>query len=188
MQDQTLSSTRVSSTDSFEKYLGLLALIGRSRVKASKSLQGRIWDCIIGWKKRFLTHVGKEILLKVVVQAIPTYTMSVFQLPKTLCKNINSMMQQFWWGHKENLSKVAWMSWERLALDRWKGGLGYRDLVCFNQALLAKQGWRLVQYLDSLVVRVMKAKYYPHGDFMDSSLGGHPSYAWRSIWAAKKLL
>ena len=54
------------------------------------------------------------MLLKGVVQAIPTYTMSVFQLPKTLCRDINSMMSKFWWGHKENTNKIAWMSWKQM--------------------------------------------------------------------------
>jgi hypothetical protein len=35
------------------------------------------------------------------------YTMSVFQLPKTLHKDINSMMNWFWWGSKENETKIA---------------------------------------------------------------------------------
>ena len=60
-----------------------------------------------GWKERFLSHAGKEILLKAVVKAIPTYTMNVFKVPKTLCSEINSMMAKFWWGHKENDKKVA---------------------------------------------------------------------------------
>ena len=47
-------------------------------------------------KEKFLSQAEKEMLLKAVVQAISTYTMSVFQLPKTLCKDINSMMSKFW--------------------------------------------------------------------------------------------
>lgn len=131
--------------------MGLPALIGRSRVSAFIDIKGKIWDRINGWKAKFLSQTGKEILLKEVVQSIPTKTMSVFQLPKSLYNNINSMMSRFWWGHKENERKVAWMSWERMGRSKDSGGLGYWDLECFNMALLAKQGWRILQNPDSLV-------------------------------------
>jgi hypothetical protein len=41
-------------------------------------------------------------LLKAVVQAISTYCMSVFQLPKALCMPVHSFMNRFWWGSKSN--------------------------------------------------------------------------------------
>jgi hypothetical protein len=69
-----------------------------------------------------------------------------------------------------------------------KGGMGYRDLERSNMALLAKQGWRLMQQLDSLIARVYKEKYFRNSTFLSSELGRRPSYAWRSIWNAKKLL
>lgn len=111
----------VNSTQNYEKYLGLPSLIGRSQVRSFKNIEGRIWDCINGWKEKFLTHAGKEVLLKSVIQAIPAYTMSVFKLPKTLCKRINSMMQRFWWGDKDNLSRVAWMGWDELGMTKARG-------------------------------------------------------------------
>jgi hypothetical protein len=40
-----------------------------------------------------------------VIQAIPTYSISVFLLLKSLYKEINFLMQQFWWGHKQNKHK-----------------------------------------------------------------------------------
>jgi hypothetical protein len=135
-----------------------------------------------------LLQAGKEVLLKSVVQAIPTYTMSVFQLSKTLCRDINSMMSKFWWGHKDNDKKMAWMSWAKMGQAKESEGLGYRDFECFNLAILAKQGWRLIQNPDSLVAKFLKEKYFPNGNFMDTPLGQKPSYAWRSIWNAKPLL
>ncbi len=64
--------------------------------------------------------------------------MSVFQLPKTLCWEINSLMAKFWWGHKDNMTKISWMKWSKMGSRRDSGGLGYRDLELFNLALLAK--------------------------------------------------
>jgi exonuclease III len=182
------STARVRITSNFENYLGLPAIIGQSRSGAFAGLKGRIWERMQGWKETFLSQAGKEVLIKAVIQAIPTYTMSVFQLPKTLFKDINSLMSKFWWGHKENDSRIAWMSWSRLGRSKDRGGLGFRDLEWFNMALLAKQGWRLLQNPDSLAATVLKEKYYPHGEFLEASLGRKPSYVWRSFWNARPLL
>lgn len=108
--------------------------------------------------------------------------MSVFRLPKALCRDINSMMGRFLWGFKENQSKIPWMSWKRMGRKKLEGGMGFRDLVSFNSALLAKQGWRLLNSPHTLAATVFKEKYFPDGNFLSSSLGARPSYGWRSIW------
>lgn len=46
-------------------------------------------------------------------------------------------------------------------------GLGFRDLGCFNQAILAKQEWLLLLYDNSLVVQVLKARC----SFLKAELG-----------------
>lgn len=114
--------------------------------------------------------------------------MSVFQLPKTLCREINSMMAKFWWGHKENTSKISWLSWNKLGRNRYSGRLGYRDLEAFNLALLAKQGWRFLHHPETLMGRVYREKYFPGGWFLESQLGRRPSFAWRNIWNSRSLL
>ena len=97
-------------TQKYETYLGLSALVGRYRIRSFEGLKGRIWDKMYGWKEKFLSPVRKEVLLKAVVQAIPTYMISVFQLPRTFCKDINTMMSKFWWRHKDKEKKITWMS------------------------------------------------------------------------------
>ena len=62
-----LSLVGVNSTARYEKYLGLPALIGRSKANVFTELKGRIWERINGWKEKFLSQVGKEVLLKAVV-------------------------------------------------------------------------------------------------------------------------
>jgi hypothetical protein len=124
----------------------------------------------------------------VVVQAIPTYSMGVFQLPVSLCKEINKLMQDFWWQHMSQGSKIHWMSWERMGRSKAVGGLGFRDLVMFNKALLAKQGWRLLQDPSSLLASILKAKHFPNSNFLGAKLGSRPSFAWRSLFNAHDLL
>lgn len=64
----------------------------------------------------------------------------------------------------------------------------FRDLGVFNLALLAKRGWRLLQFPDSLVAKVMREKYFPSGSFLEAQLGRRPSYTWRSIFQANEVL
>ena len=56
-----------------------------------------------------LSMGGKEILIKAVAQTIPIYTMSCFQLPNGLCDDLESMMRNFWWGQKDQETKIAWV-------------------------------------------------------------------------------
>ncbi|KAA3464775.1 reverse transcriptase [Gossypium australe] len=61
-------------------------------------------------------------------------------------------------------------------------------MAYFNISLLAKQGWRLLNFPNSLVARVFKAKYFPESNFLQLSLGSLCYYIWRSIWATKDTL
>lgn len=121
---------------------------------------------------------GKEVLLKAAVQAIPTYSMSVFLLPVSLCKELNQLMQSLWWGHLSNDSNIYWMSWSEMGMAKSAGGLGFRDLLMFNKALLAKQCWRLIQYPHSLISLILKAKYFSNSYFLDSKIGKRPYFIW----------
>ena len=82
-----------------------------------------------------LSKAGKEILIKAVAQSIPTYTMSVFQLPSKLCDELDSMCAKFWWGQVGNERKIHWKRWEKLTLSKREGGMGFRDLRAFNLAM-----------------------------------------------------
>jgi hypothetical protein len=61
--------------------------------------------------------------------------------------------------------------------------MGFRDFQSFNKALLVKQAWRLWKMPNSLIGRIMEAKYYEGWNFLESKLGKRPSFAWRSIYA-----
>ncbi|CAN0878470.1 Putative ribonuclease H protein At1g65750 [Linum grandiflorum] len=51
--------------------------------------------------------------------------------------------------------------------------------------MLGKQGWQLFTNNTLLVSRILKAKYYPYGDFVSAKLGSNPSLTWRSVVEAR---
>ena len=84
--------------ESFDTYLGLLTLVGQAKYRTFAYPKERVWKILQGWKGRMLSHTGKEVLIKVVTQSIPTYTIGVFLLPAKLCNELDALCARFWWG------------------------------------------------------------------------------------------
>lgn len=138
--------------------------------------------------EKWLTKMGKEILVKACAQAIPVFAMSCFDITKTLCDQMGQLMCKFWWSQQENENKLHWLSWDKMTLPKKLGGLGYKDLYSFNLAMLAKQAWRLLTDPSSLCARVLKAKYYLDTDVLQANPKVGMSYSWRSILKGVQLL
>ncbi|CAA7051624.1 unnamed protein product [Microthlaspi erraticum] len=66
------------------------------------------------------------------------------------------------------------------------GGLGFRVIEDFNTTLLAKQLWRLIDFLESLFARVFKGRYYRNSTPLDIIRSYSPSYM--SIVSARRLV
>ena len=161
-----------------EKYLGLPMLPGKSKVNTFRGLKEKITKRVMGWKEKFISKVRREILIKTVAQAIPTYTMGIFKLPKSLCDDINSTLAKYWSGQTKDEKKIHWINWNKLCRPKNNGGMGFRDIHAFNLAMLAKQAWRLIKHTHSLFYKVYKARYFPNSSFMEAELGTNPSYVW----------
>ena len=164
-------------------------MIGRNKKGVFSDTDKKIKQRLGGWKKKLLSRDGKEILLKSVAQAMPAYSMSLFLLPIGLCEDLDSIMNRYWWGNGVSCcSGVRWMSWTELCAHKFRGGLSFKRLHEFNLALLSKQGWRFINFPNSLAARIYKAKYFPNSSFLEANLGSNPSYTWRSILAGKGLI
>ena len=109
--------------------------------------------------KKMLSKAGKETLIKAVAQSIPSYGMSCFDLTKSLCDEMGKMICRYWWAQQDKENKMHWVSWEDICRRKEEGGLGYRDLHVFNLAMLARQGWRILQNPNSLCAQALMAPY-----------------------------
>jgi hypothetical protein len=153
-----------------------------------QSIQAKLGKRLTTYEDNLMTQAAKEVLIKSVAQALPVYLMGVFKLPYGLCDELTKMIRDFWWGAENGQRKAHWIAWDKLLRSKDQGGLGFKDLRLFNQALLARQAWRLIQFPDSLCAQLLKAKYYPNGNLIDTVFTGNASSTWLAIEHGLQLL
>ena len=96
-------------------------------------------------------------------------------------------IKKFWWGERGNQRKIHWRSWEVLCKPKEEGGMGFKGLVRFNEAMLAKQIWRLQTDKSSLLFKVFSTKYFPTGSVLEAK-SKKGSFAWQSILKARHVI
>ncbi|XP_062014142.1 uncharacterized protein LOC133730599 [Rosa rugosa] len=133
VQEEISASLGVMRAEKHDKYLGLPTELSYSKEEAFGFLNEKIRTRTQGWREKTFSVAGKEILIKAVAQAIPSYVMSCFELPKHIC-------------------------------------------------------WRLIQNPNSIIARLLKAKYFPNCSFMEAEVKGGDSYTWRSIISGREVL
>lgn len=124
--------------DKTEKYLGIPSDWGQTRKEMFSWILARVSMKLEGWKEKLLTKASKEILIKAVVQALPQYAISIFKIPISICKAIEQWITAFWWKQSESKRGMYWKKWEVLKSIKDEWGLGFKDLINFNKAMLAK--------------------------------------------------
>lgn len=170
------------------KYLGLPAEWGRSRSQTLNWLKLRVLDKIDGWKEKLLIQAGKNVLIKSVLQAIPSYAMAIIRFPSSFCKSISSHIARFWWRRPGKERGTHWKVWNFISKAKGKGGLGFKDFSLMNTALLAKQAWRAYKNPSSLWVLVLQGLYYPQTNFLQAKCRRGASWGWRSLVQGRDFL
>jgi hypothetical protein len=171
-----------------EKYLGLPTAVGKLTSEAFEYITESARSSVNGWAEKNLSYPGKEVLIKSVVQAKPIHGMSCFLLSKSTCKKFTSVMGQFWWSGNLDRRSMHWLAWDKLAMPKNQGGMGFRDMQAFNVALLGKQAWRIIMKPDSLCSQVLRTRYLHNQELMTANAPRTASKTWRAILAGREAL
>ena len=83
---------------------------------------------------------------------------------------------------------MHWIRWEALTEIKKHGGMGFREMQKFNEALLSKMGWRILQNPDMLCSKVLKGIYFPFSSFMEAKQGTRASWIWSSLLKGREVL
>jgi hypothetical protein len=86
----------VERVDFDVKYLGLPVPEGRMKRGVFNSIKEKYAKRMSGWNERLMSQVAKEVLVKSVAQALPTYMMSIFKIPLGLCDDMEKQTRAFW--------------------------------------------------------------------------------------------
>ncbi|KAJ1295804.1 hypothetical protein BS78_01G250800 [Paspalum vaginatum] len=123
------------------RYLGLPVTVGKSNKTTFEYIKHKVWARIQGWQEKLLSKAGKEILVKAVAQAIPTYAMSCFALTKGLCDELSSIIGRYWWSQQDKCKP--------------RGGISYSWRSILEGVQLLKKGiiWRIGDGTDTYIWR-----------------------------------
>lgn len=163
------------------KYLGLPTVWGRSKKESLSFIEDRITGKIQSWGDSQLNHAGKEVLIKSVIQTMPVYPFMCFKAPHSLCSRLNSAISKFWWRNNDTGNGIHWGAWNKLNVPKGDGGLGFKDFATFNDALLARQFWRINENPKALWARVLKGIYFADNNCWEACRGCSPSWIWCSL-------
>lgn len=114
--------------------------------------------------------------------------MSCFKIPQQTIGELTSVMSKFWWEKSPTVKGIPWVAWESQQFPKCQGGLGFKNLNKFNDALLAKQVWRLQLYPNSILAKLFKARYYKDTHLLQGTSKRYQSYGWSSIMVGINLL
>ena len=96
---QIKASFGVQCTNNMGKYLGIPSMIVKDRRRAFRELKEKMSAKVKTWCNRTLSQGGKQVFIKSIFQAMPTYLMSCFLLPRSLCQELDSIIKNYWWKH-----------------------------------------------------------------------------------------
>ena len=170
-------------------YLGVPLFLSKSKSQGFGYVKERLDSKLKGWKSKNLSWSGRATLIRLVAQAIPTYSMSATLLPKGLSDQLDASVHRFWWSPKSKAGSYwSLMSWSFLCLPQKEGGLGFIKFWDFNQALISKLGWWILSGKDCLCIKVLRAKYKIQDNWLAHHSPSNVSPFWKSMMGTKHLI
>ncbi|GJU58649.1 RNA-directed DNA polymerase, eukaryota [Tanacetum coccineum] len=161
-------------------YLGTKVGGNMSRKQAWKEVVDKVLSRLSRWKMKLLSIGGRLTLLKSVLGSMPIFHMSIFKVPSSILKSLESIRSRFFNGQDPKSNKASWVKWNKVLTPKDKGGLGVSSLFALNRGLMLKWVWRFYSQKCSLWTKVIKAIYGEDGN-LNKDVSGGVRTCWTSI-------
>lgn len=124
------------------KYLGINNIICWKDPVNTKDITLKIKNKLVGWKVNTFPRDGRFTLIKANLSSMPNHMMMCFKCLDKFTKMLDKENKNFLWGKDSELRHVAW---NKVCQPKCNGGLGIRKSSLFNNACLAKLGWKMIK-------------------------------------------
>ncbi|XP_074265566.1 uncharacterized protein LOC141588006 [Silene latifolia] len=182
---EMLAEYTFASRHDLGNYLGLPTCIGPSKRDLFKFLADQTKRRLSSWNNIFLSAAGKLTLIRSVLFSLSLFSLSVFRILVSVTSKLHSLMVHFWWSGTRTNKSIHLCSKDFLSKPVGEGSLGFRNIGCFNQALVAKSAWRILSVPGSLISDVIGPKLGHQDDTLFQKRWKAPQ---ASSWALKSLV
>ncbi|GKD24085.1 putative RNA-directed DNA polymerase, eukaryota, reverse transcriptase zinc-binding domain protein [Tanacetum coccineum] len=148
------------------KYLGVPVGCNMNRCANWNVVIQKFSSKLSSWKAWLLSVGGRLSLIKAVLGNLPTYFMSIYMMPVSVCSKLESMRNKLFRGADQNDNKMSWVKWEKSLASKKKGGLGIGSIFGLNIGLLFKWIWRFLTCPSDLWARVIGSTYGHDGGIL----------------------
>ncbi|GJS12101.1 RNA-directed DNA polymerase, eukaryota, reverse transcriptase zinc-binding domain protein, partial [Tanacetum coccineum] len=165
--DEVISMALITGCNALSppfNYLGLPIDCNMALVKSWDPIIGKFSKRLTKWKASLLSIGGRTTLISSVLGALGTYFFSLFPMPISVNKKLESIRSNFFWGSDGNIKKIPWISWNSTLTSKDKGGLGIGSLYSLNHALIQKWRWRFLHNPHALWARLIVDIHGPNED------------------------
>ncbi|GJZ52472.1 RNA-directed DNA polymerase, eukaryota, reverse transcriptase zinc-binding domain protein [Tanacetum coccineum] len=154
------------------------------------------WDAIFQkisskltlWNARLLSTGGRLSLIKSVLGSLPTYYMSLYKVPVSVCNKLESMQNNFFISGDLDEKKMSWVSWKKCMASKNSGGLGIGSIMALNAGFLFKWIWRMLKQPSDLWAIVIKELHGHYGGIFDDPSFKSCYRPWCGILSSVKTL
>ncbi|WOK97681.1 ribonuclease H protein [Canna indica] len=106
------------------------------------------------WDSRFTSQAGKVVLLNSVMNSIPIHTLATSWINDKVLKSYKSMAKRFLWSSSKDKKGIHLVSWEKITLSKYNGGLGVKDLSIIKYSIHARRALDFLNKKDMIWTRL----------------------------------
>ncbi|XP_057249110.1 uncharacterized protein LOC130590639 [Beta vulgaris subsp. vulgaris] len=168
------------------KYLGVPICAKKITAAQCESLVEKMVARIRVWSSRNMSYAARTQLINSVLLSLHQYWAQVFILPKQVLQEISRICRAFLWSGEYFSQKPGLIAWERVCTPKNSGGLGFRDVIIWNQASLGKYVWAISSKQDSIWLKWIHSVYLKDVDWWDYKPSSGVSWYWKKICHVKE--